>query len=98
MKEWNRQKREILEQYDKKERSMRKGWRQEDININRNLEKVAGRYERKMGEEKGRKYSDEYGRDKQREIQRERDRALRDMEQEKNEAIRNIQKNIKQWK
>ncbi len=98
MKEWSRQKREILEQYEKKERSMRKGWRQEDIDINRDLEKVAGRYERRMGEEKGKKYSDEHVRDKQREIQRQRDRALQDMEQEKNEAIRNIQKNIKEWK
>lgn len=98
MKEWTRQKREILEQYEKRERSMRKQWFAEDQDINRGLDKVRGRYERRMGAEKGQKYYGQYEREQQRKIQRERDRALKDMEQEKNEAIRNIQKNIKQWR
>jgi len=98
MKEWGRQKRDILEQYDNKERSLRKQWRREDEQIARDMSKAQGRYERKMGPEKAGKYYGAYERLQKRIVQRGRDRELLEMEQEKNEAIRNIQKNIKQWK
>ena len=98
MKQWGREKREIMEQYDKKEISIRKQLRREDIDIARGLAKDRGRYQRKMGPEKGEKYYGEHERDEWRKIQRERDRELVIRELERNEAIRNIQKNIKQWK
>jgi len=98
MKQWGREKRDILEQYDKKEISIRKQLRREDIEIARDLEKDKGRYTRKMGEEKGAKYYGEHERDEWRKIQREREREHLERELERNEAIRNIQKNIKQWK
>jgi hypothetical protein len=98
MKEWSRQKRHVLEDYEKRERSLRKQWRHEDEDISRSLGKMQGKYERKMGPEKGQKYYGEYEREQQRKIQRERDRVLQELEREKNEDIRNIQKNIKQWK
>ena len=97
-REWNSQKREILEQFEKRERSMRKQWRREDEDTNRELEKVQGRYERRMGAEKGAKYYGEYERDERRRIQREREQALEDLKFEKLDSIRNIQKNIKDWK
>lgn len=98
MREWSKQKRQLLEQYDNKERSLRKQWRREDEDIARSLGKAQGRYERKMGPEKGAKYYGKYEQDERRQIQKERDRELLEMELEKKEAIRNIQKNIKQWK
>lgn len=97
MKEWGRQKRQILEDYKLKERSLRKQWRREDEDIWRSLGKMQGKYERKMGPEKGQIYYGKYEREQQRKLQWERDRALQDMEREKNEAIRNIQKNIKSF-
>lgn len=98
MKQWGREKREILEQYDNKERSIRKQLRREDIDIHRGLEKDKGRYARKMGPEKGAKYYEEHERDEWRKIQRQRERELLERELERNDAIRNIQKNIKSWK
>ncbi len=97
MREWGRQKQDIRERYEKQERSLRKQWRREDEEIGRNLEKVQGKYERKMGPEKAEKYYGQYEREHQRKIQRERDLALKEMEREKNEAIRNIQKNIQSY-
>lgn len=98
MKEWNRQKREILDQYEIKERSLRKEWAREDQTINREFSKDKARYDRKMNPDKAARFYAAHKRDEQRSIQRDRDRTLLEMEQEKNEAIRNIQKNIKQWK
>ncbi|MEK7500120.1 MAG: hypothetical protein AAB649_05955 [Patescibacteria group bacterium] len=97
-REWNSQKREILEQFDKKERSIQKQLRREDIDIARGLAKDRGRYQRKMGPEKGEKHYGEHERDEWRAVQRQRERERVQREIEKNEAIRNIQKNINSWK
>lgn len=99
MDEWRRQKKDLSQDYAQQERSMRKKWGFEDIEINRNLQKERDRYYRKYKDPKeAEKWFMQYETKKRREIQRERDNEARAMKEEKNQEQRNIAKNIKQWK
>lgn len=96
--EWNRQKRDLNEQFDKRERLLRKKWRKEDEDIHRGLQKDQARYQRKMNPDKAARFYASHEREEWRDIQRKRDRELLELNQEKNDAIRNISKTIKGWK
>src|SRR3989338_6770743 len=68
MREWRKQNQEIGKQHREQEKSLRKQWRLQD----KRMEHELGKAERKYGED--------FANRKRKEIQRERDRALEDME------------------
>lgn len=100
MEEWRRQNKENYKNYVLQEKSMRKKWAREDLEI--------ARYQGKKRDEFNRRYAKNpkdaerfflsWKMEQDRKLQRERDNELRDMKEEKNQEQRNISKNIKQWK
>ncbi len=99
MEEWRRENKSLYEDYEKRNRSMHKRWKFEDIEINRNFEKERARYYRRYKDPKeAEKWYMQYETKKRREIQRDRDNEMRDMKEEKSQQQRDIAKNIKQWK
>ncbi len=97
-REWSRQRKEVVKETKKQERSMRKQWVKEDRQVDRYLEKTKARYERRMKPDKAEFFFGKHERDERRRIQRERERALAEQEREKNEKIRAIARGIKEWK
>ncbi len=97
-REWVRQRKEIVQEAKKQERSMRKRWSKEDRHVDRYLEKTKARYERRMKPEKAEVFFGKHEREERRRLQRERDRALAEHEREKNEKIRAIARGISEWK
>lgn len=86
MREWRKQNKEITKQYRKQEKSLRKQWKREDEHIESEMARVS------------RKYGETTEKRQRADIQRDRARALQDLEREENEQVRSIANTIKQYK